>query len=210
MGGVGGSDSTRRARRRLGRRLGRGVRQPPKKKRGPIKERLPLGAPKVTDQLHFLLLLLDGELIGDLLPGGIAGEGVLSLVLADAKPCTEAAGRLAGADHPIRPDPTLEGVAPGMEEHRHPVGGKTHSLHGLRRRLRGRDGLDHQHGNPLLLPLLVLPMTAPILIFGVAAADAAVTGLSPRPHLLLLCALLLAALPLCPLAAGLALRGASE
>ena len=53
-------------------------------------------------------------------------------------------------------------------------------------------------------------MTAPILIFGVAAADAAVTGLSPRPHLLLLCALLLAALPLCPLAAGLALRGASE
>ena len=58
----------------------------------------------------------------------------------------------------------------------------------------------------VLLPLLVLPLATPVLIFGVAAADAASGGLSPRPHLLLLAALLAAALPLCPLAAGAALR----
>jgi heme exporter protein B len=62
----------------------------------------------------------------------------------------------------------------------------------------------------VLLPLLILPLVAPVLIFGVAAADAASGGLSPRPHLLLLAALLAAALPLCPLAAGAGLRGAAE
>lgn len=62
----------------------------------------------------------------------------------------------------------------------------------------------------VLLPLLLLPLATPVLIFGAAAADAAATGLSPRPHLLLLCALLAAALPLCPLAAGAALRAATE
>jgi heme exporter protein B len=62
----------------------------------------------------------------------------------------------------------------------------------------------------VLLPLLVLPLTTPVLIFGVAAADAASAGMSPRPHLLLLAALLAAALPLCPLSAGAALRGAAE
>ncbi len=62
----------------------------------------------------------------------------------------------------------------------------------------------------VLLPLLVLPLTMPVLIFGVAAADAASGGMSARPHLLLLAAMLAAALPLCPLAAGAALRGAAE
>jgi heme exporter protein B len=62
----------------------------------------------------------------------------------------------------------------------------------------------------VLLPLLVLPLTTPVLIFGAAAADAAVTGMTPRPHLLLLAALLAAALPLCPIAAGAALRSAAE
>ncbi len=62
----------------------------------------------------------------------------------------------------------------------------------------------------VLLPLLLLPLATPVLIFGAAAADAAATGLSPRPHLLLLCALLAAALPLCPLAAGAALRAAGD
>jgi heme exporter protein B len=62
----------------------------------------------------------------------------------------------------------------------------------------------------VLLPLLVLPLATPVLIFGVAAADAASGGLSPRPHLLVLAALLAAALPLAPLAAGAALRGAVE
>ena len=32
----------------------------------------------------------------------------------------------------------------------------------------------------MLLPLLVLPLVTPVLIFGVAAADAAATGLSPQ------------------------------
>jgi len=62
----------------------------------------------------------------------------------------------------------------------------------------------------VLLPLLVLPLTMPVLIFGVAAADAASGGLSARPHLLLLAAMLAAAAPMCPLAAGAALRGAAE
>jgi heme exporter protein B len=62
----------------------------------------------------------------------------------------------------------------------------------------------------VLLPLLVLPLMTPVLIFGVAAADAAAGGLSPRPHLLLLTALLAAALPLCPVAAGAGLRSATE
>jgi heme exporter protein B len=62
----------------------------------------------------------------------------------------------------------------------------------------------------VLLPLLVLPLTTPVLIFGVAAAEAASAGQSPRPHLLLLAALLAAALSLCPLAAAAALRHAAE
>jgi heme exporter protein B len=62
----------------------------------------------------------------------------------------------------------------------------------------------------VLLPLLILPLATPVLIFGVAAADAASGGLSPRPHLLLLGAFLAAALPLCPLAAGAGLRAAAE
>jgi heme exporter protein B len=62
----------------------------------------------------------------------------------------------------------------------------------------------------VLLPLLVLPLATPVLIFGVAAADAAAGGQSPRPHLLLLLAMLVAALPLCPIAAGAALRSAAE
>ena len=62
----------------------------------------------------------------------------------------------------------------------------------------------------VLMPLLVLPLTTPVLIFGAAAVDAASFGSSVRPHLLLLWALLAAALPLCPLAAGAALRAAAE
>jgi heme exporter protein B len=62
----------------------------------------------------------------------------------------------------------------------------------------------------LLLPLLVVPLATPIVIFGVAATDAASVGLSTRSNLLLLAALLAAALPLCPLAAGAGLRSAAE
>lgn len=62
----------------------------------------------------------------------------------------------------------------------------------------------------VLLPLLVLPLAAPVLIFGAAAGDAAATGLSPRPHLLLLLATLCVAVPMCLVAAGAALRNAAE
>jgi heme exporter protein B len=58
----------------------------------------------------------------------------------------------------------------------------------------------------VLLPLLVLPLAIPAVIFGAAAIEAAAAGLSPRPYLLLLGALVAAALPLAPLAAGAALR----
>ncbi len=62
----------------------------------------------------------------------------------------------------------------------------------------------------VLLPLLLLPLMTPVLIFGAAAPDAAATGTSPAPHLLMLAALLAAAVPLCPLAAGAALRDAAR
>ncbi|MFC3126523.1 heme exporter protein CcmB [Pseudoroseomonas globiformis] len=59
----------------------------------------------------------------------------------------------------------------------------------------------------VLLPLLVLPLAIPAVIFGAAAIEAAAGAVSPRPFLLLLAALVVAALPLAPLAAGAALRG---
>ncbi|MCB4823459.1 heme exporter protein CcmB [Roseicella aerolata] len=58
----------------------------------------------------------------------------------------------------------------------------------------------------VLLPLLVLPLAIPAVIFGAAGIEAAAAGLEARPYLLLLSALLAAALPLAPLAAGAALR----
>jgi len=62
----------------------------------------------------------------------------------------------------------------------------------------------------VLLSLLVLPLYIPVLIFGVAAVEQAVAGFAIRPHLLILTALLLAALPLAPWAAAAALRPALE
>lgn len=61
-----------------------------------------------------------------------------------------------------------------------------------------------------LLSLLVLPLYSPVLIFGVAAVDAAVAGTSARPQLLVLSAMLLAALALAPWAAAAALRQSLE
>jgi len=62
----------------------------------------------------------------------------------------------------------------------------------------------------VLMSLLVLPLYIPVLIFGVGAVDAAVLGLTPRPHLLFLGAILAAALPLAPWTAAAALRQATE
>lgn len=62
----------------------------------------------------------------------------------------------------------------------------------------------------VLLSLLVLPLYIPVLVFGVAAVEAAVSGLPPRPHLLILAAFGVGALPLAALAAAAALRQALE
>ena len=61
-------------------------------------------------------------------------------------------------------------------------------------------------GGGVLISLLVLPLYIPVLIFGVGAVDAAVYGLAARPHLLVLGAMLVATLPLCPWASAAALR----
>jgi len=62
----------------------------------------------------------------------------------------------------------------------------------------------------VLLPLLILPLYVPVLIFGVAAVEASVAGLSPRPHLLLLGGILALSLPLGPFAGATAVRQALE
>jgi heme exporter protein B len=62
----------------------------------------------------------------------------------------------------------------------------------------------------VLSALLVLPLYLPTLIFGTAAVEAAGIGESAAPHLLLLAALSVAALPLAPLAAAAALRQALD
>lgn len=61
-----------------------------------------------------------------------------------------------------------------------------------------------------LTSLLVLPLFIPVLIFGVAAPEAAVADLAARPHLLILAGLFVGALVLSPWAAAAALRLAAE
>lgn len=58
----------------------------------------------------------------------------------------------------------------------------------------------------VLLPLLALPLYVPVLIFGVAAVDAAANGFSPASDLMLLAAYLLGAIPLAPWAGAASLR----
>lgn len=58
----------------------------------------------------------------------------------------------------------------------------------------------------ILVPLLVLPMAVPVLIFGAGAVQAQLLGLSPETPLLLLAAALALALPLAPIACAVALR----
>ncbi len=62
----------------------------------------------------------------------------------------------------------------------------------------------------VLVPLLVLPLYVPPLVFGAAAVEAALAGLSPRPHLLLLGAFLALSLPLAAFGGAAALRQAGE
>jgi heme exporter protein B len=63
----------------------------------------------------------------------------------------------------------------------------------------------------LILAVLVLPLTIPVLIFGVAAANAAVIGPMPfRPPFTILCALSLISFVIGPFAAAAALRHGLE
>ena len=63
----------------------------------------------------------------------------------------------------------------------------------------------------LLLAVLVLPLTVPVLTFGVAAANAVVTGPTPfATPFTILCALTLASLAIGPFAAAAALRQEME
>jgi heme exporter protein B len=60
----------------------------------------------------------------------------------------------------------------------------------------------------VLVSLLVLPLYIPVLIFGVAAVEAALGGFNATPRLMALGGFLLAALALAPFAAAAALRQA--
>jgi heme exporter protein B len=63
----------------------------------------------------------------------------------------------------------------------------------------------------LLMAVLVLPLTIPVLIFGVAAASAASGGAAPfLMPFLMLCAMSLFAIAAAPFAAAAALRQARE
>jgi heme exporter protein B len=63
----------------------------------------------------------------------------------------------------------------------------------------------------LLLAILVLPLTVPVLIFGVAASNAAIAGSVPfGPPFTVLCALTLMSVVIGPLAAAIALRQGLE
>ncbi|MGO1119375.1 heme exporter protein CcmB [Rhodovibrionaceae bacterium A322] len=62
----------------------------------------------------------------------------------------------------------------------------------------------------VLVPLLVMPLYVPVLIFGVSAIDMALAGLNAKPHLLLLGGALAISLPVTAFAAAAALRQAVE
>jgi len=62
----------------------------------------------------------------------------------------------------------------------------------------------------VLMPLLVLPLYVPALVFGAGAVEASAGATGAHAHLLVLGALSLAALPLCPWASAAALRQALE
>ncbi len=142
---------------------------------------------------------LDQLLLSGLPTGAVAAVKALAHWLATGVPLLLAAGPLAVM---LQLDPAavpvlLAGLLPGT---------LVLSLFGT---LGAAVVLGARRGG-VLLPLLVLPLAMPVLIFGAAATEAAASGETPRPHLLLLLAVLAGALPLCPLAAGAALRGAAE
>ncbi len=62
----------------------------------------------------------------------------------------------------------------------------------------------------ILLALLILPLFIPVLIFGVGAVDAAISGFPVKPQFLVLAGLLAAAVALCPWVGAAAIRQALD
>ena len=154
----------------------------------------------------------------DRLFGADFEDGSLDLLLLSGLPAFAVAGAKAAAHWLVTGLPLLLAAGPLAVMLRMPTAALPALLAGLLPgtlvlSLLGTTGaavvLGARRGG-VLLPLLVLPLAVPVLIFGVAAPAAAALGQSARPELLLLAALLAATLPLCPIAAGAALRVAVE
>ncbi|HST76211.1 MAG TPA: heme exporter protein CcmB [Acetobacteraceae bacterium] len=181
---------------------------------GPAPETLGRIAPGIVWVCALLAALLPLEKLF----GADFDDGSLDLLLLSGLPPPAVAAAKAAAHWLVTGLPLLLAAAPLAVMLRMPEGAIPALLAGLLPgtlllSLLGATGAALVLGarrSGVLLPLLVLPLAAPVLIFGVAAVEAASGGQSPRPHLLLLAALLAAALPLCPLAAGAALRQAAE
>jgi len=181
---------------------------------GPAPETLGRIAPGIVWVCALLAALLPLEKLF----GADFDDGSLDLLLLSGLPPSAVAAAKAAAHWLVTGLPLLLAAAPLAIMLRMPEGAIPALLAGLLPgtlllSLLGATGAALVLGarrSGVLLPLLVLPLAAPVLIFGVAAVEAASAGQSPRPHLLLLAALLAAALPLCPLAAGAALRQAAE
>jgi heme exporter protein B len=171
---------------------------------------------RIAPGIVWVAALLAALLPLDRLFGSDFEDGSLDLLLLCGLPAAGVAGAKAAAHWLVTGLPLLVVAAPLAEMLRLPSAALPALLAGLvpgtaLLSLLGTTGativLGARRGG-VLLPLLVLPLSVPVLIFGAAAAAAVTEGLSPKPDLLVLAALLAAALPLCPIAAGAALRAA--
>ena len=172
----------------------------------------------VAPGIVWVCALLAALLPLDRLFGADFEDGSLDLLLLAGLPAFAVAAAKAGAHWLVSGLPLLIVAGPLAIMLRMPVAALPALLAGLLAgtmvlSLLGTAGaavvLGARRGG-VLLPLLVLPLAVPVLIFGAAAPAAVAAGQSPRPELLLLGALLAACLPLCPIAAGAALVVAVE
>jgi heme exporter protein B len=171
---------------------------------------------RIAPGIVWVAALLAALLPLDRLFGADFEDGSLDLLLLCGLPAAGVGGAKATAHWVVTGLPLLVAAGPLAEMLRLPEAALPSLLGGLvpgtaLLSLLGTTGaaivLGARRGG-VLLPLLVLPLTVPVLIFGASAAAAAAGGLSPRADLLLLAALLAAAMPLCPIATGAALRAA--
>jgi heme exporter protein B len=171
---------------------------------------------RIAPGIVWVAALLAALLPLDRLFGSDFEDGSLDLLLLCGLPAAGVAAAKAAAHWLVTGLPLLLVAAPLAEMLRLPSAALPALLAGLvpgtaLLSLLGTTGaaivLGARRGG-VLLPLLVLPLSVPVLIFGAAAAAAVAEGFSPRPDLLVLAALLAVALPLCPIAAGAALRAA--